>query len=185
MKKKLAIFLIYLIWVNAGVPASNKRTGEKRYRNKVYGFSVAIPEKVTLEVDDPPLPQHGCGLVISKDPQAVIWVGADYNAAEWESLSEAQMTYFGFLKKHNQDLEKLSQKPTYLYNLKALRSSSRYKDTNTGQMMREELLIAFRRRKGQIAVVYRVQMRTPELAYERNSKIYEETIKTFRLEHMP
>ncbi|HXE62195.1 MAG TPA: hypothetical protein VN519_01570 [Bryobacteraceae bacterium] len=54
------------------------------YRNRVYGFSVAIPPGVTYTRTQPPNPDHGLGITL-KD-QAKLWV--DASSTESSSTGE-------------------------------------------------------------------------------------------------
>ena len=52
------------------------------YQNWDYGYEVRIPINLFGYGSQPPAPNHGFGILISRSPKAYVWVDASYNVAE-------------------------------------------------------------------------------------------------------
>jgi len=152
-----------------------------RYFNHNYGYSVFLPSGLIGTSDPPPLPQHGFGITLSRNPSAYIWVDGSFNAADWASLDEAIDYRLDTIKEREGNSEVLSRISTRLHRLPAIRFTVRYKGPSTGEPIVEDVIIAIRKRRRDVGIVYATGLTTPESRYPKDKELLNRLLKTWRI----
>lgn len=158
-----------------------------RYVNYKYGYSVLIPKQMRIAAPKPPAPQHGFKIKLSEHPSAVIWVEGSYNAALWHSLNEVLEGHLDYLKEEvGVELEVLARSPVDLSGLEAVRLALKYKKQGSGEIVREDFIVAMRHQKNvPVGVVYELGLTTSESRYQADKSTFNQLFSQWRLEPLP
>jgi hypothetical protein len=174
----------------ANAPAVAQTNGyiivKGRYYNYDYAYSVSVPRGLVGFRNPAPAPNHGFGIDLSKPQRSYLWVDASYNAAELKSFDVTLKESLGYLKDEGCINISVSQRTsTRLSKLRAARFVIRYKDPQSGENMVRDQIIALRKAKGEVGIVYEIALRTPEYRYSKDKDVLARTQRTWRLEPLP
>ena len=157
------------------------------YHNVQYAYSIRIPQGMKIKTNPPPSPQHGFAILISNSPNRTIWVNADYNVLDWESLSEAGDFHIEDLQDKHGPIVEEKRYPSKLASLPAMILLTRQEGRDMAEPMISECVIALRKgkRTGESGIVYEISMETTEQYYSADHLIFETLRADLRLEKQP
>jgi len=156
------------------------------YSNYEYAYVVELPRRLVAFGPRAPMPQHGIGLVVSREPKSYIWVDGSYNAAFLESLDAAINQHLEWLAQDGTGIEVLRREKTHLQKLPALRLVARYKSIATGEIRVQDLIIAFRPYEGdERGITYTIGLIAPESHYEKDVAVLERIVNGWRMKALP
>jgi hypothetical protein len=159
---------------------------KKRYSNYEYAYRVELPRELIGFTDPAPMPQHGIGVVLSKEPKSYIWVDGSYNAAFLESLDAAINQHLKWLAEDGTDIEVLRREKTRLQTLPAMRLVARYKSLATGEIRVQDLVVAFRQYDDdERGITYIVGLIAPESRYNEDVAVLEKIVSEWRMKPLP
>ncbi len=184
MAKKIILLLFVFLHLSVA-PSIHSKGHKEKYSNHQYGYSVSIPEGLAIRASSPPLPQHGFRIGLSTDAQAYVWVDGGYNTLDWPNVQEAVNTHLEWLKQRSTDFVQVRQESVLLDRLQALRTIVRYRNSVTGKLMIQDLVLALRERKNQTGILYTCGLRTSEPQYPKGKGVFERMMKSWRLRPLP
>lgn len=157
-----------------------------RYSNYEYAYSVKIPQGLIGLSDPAPVPQHGIGITLSKEPKSYLWVDGSYNAAFLESLDAAINRHLEWIAEDGADLEVVRREKTHLQQLPAMRLVVRYKSFATGEIRVQDLLVAFRPDEDtERGITYTIGLIAPESRYNEDVMVLEKIVNGWRMKPLP
>lgn len=138
---------------------SNERKNDKniikvggRYINRVYGYTVIIPDSFRAYAARPPLPNHGFFIQLH---ESRVTVDGSYNTLFWKSSEESiQFWIDGIEKEIGRKVTIVKREKTYLAGLEAEQVIIRYEENGRKRMA--EYLVAFRSEKDGNQIVYTI-----------------------------
>jgi hypothetical protein len=158
----------------------------KQYSNYEYAYGIEIPRELVGYSDPSPLPQHGMGIALSKEPKSYVWVDGSYNSFFFNSPDEAIDQDLEFLAKDGTGLEVLRREKAKLQKLAAIRSTVRYRSLATGENRVQDVIIALRPYDGGAGgITYTVGLISPESRYKDDVTILEQILNGWRVKPLP
>lgn len=152
-----------------------------RYVNEVYGYSVEIPEGLVGVGAAPPAPNHGVSIVLSEEPEARIWIDGSYNSLFWSTLDEAAAAHVETAKRQASEVEVIGRSPTRLHNLTGTRITLRRK----GGAVIEDIVLALRKTKDEVGIVYSLSLSTPESRYTQDKEVFDRVVQSWQARRLP
>ena len=146
------------------------------YSNPTYHFSVRVPKGLVGHSSPPPLPQHGFGIVLSWTPRAYIYFDGSYNAADEGNTTEIASTRLRWLRDSSLKILSTQRQHTHLGPLSARRFVARHTCPKVRGVFVEDTTIALSR-----GIIYTVSLLTTDERYQRDRRIMNEMLKTWRL----
>jgi len=163
-----------------------------RYTNCDYGYYVVLPSGVIAHGSHSPAPNHGFVVSLpdvgrtseaSLNDQRYIWVNAEFNMSESQSLRGVANYQFDLASRDKANRRVLESEPTKLGGLSAIRFRFEYDGANG--RTREEEVVAFRPEKAGVGIVYEIGLRTELVYYARDSQWFDQMRLGFRLLSLP
>jgi hypothetical protein len=151
------------------------------YHNYNFAYSVRIPNGLVGFKPPPPLPQHGFGIDLSKQPKSYFWVDASYNALNWESFDEAISANLRYIEEDGTDVKLIRRSATTLGGLQAVRFVIQYKVRSTKERIVQEMVLAFRRSRSEVEMTYEIGLTAPEARYKQDREVIAQIQKSWRL----
>ncbi len=169
---------------DSGVKPAGRRVFRGRYYNRQYGYSVTIPKGLVGTNAADPAPDHGIGITLSEQPKAHIWTSAYYIGDPEASVDKDVDNFIEYTKKYDASwLEVLGREPARLHNLPAVRAVLRYQARETGEVMINDSVTAFRTGAETgvpDGITYAVGLSTPESRYPQDKAVYEQVVGSWR-----
>ena len=153
----------------------------ERYVNHVYRFSVEIPHGLVGYGAPDGAPAHGVAIVLSKNPKALIYVAAHYNALDLKSPNEAVDQQLEWVEERGSDMEVTRREQVFLQNLPATRFAVRYKSKKTGKLKVEDRVTALRQNGKDVGIIYELMLDSTEDRYNEDIVIYEQILKGWKM----
>lgn len=156
-----------------------------RYINRVYGYSVQVPEGYTGYSSPPPAPDHGLIIIPSGEgilpDAAATYISTDgsYNAAFHTSADEIVDERIGWRKEKAKDLTIIKRDSIQLGKLPAEYISMRFKDDH-GRVFIEDLTVALREIEGEVGIFYTIGLSTTEDRYNQDKTIYDQVLESWK-----
>jgi hypothetical protein len=147
--------------------------------NPNYGYSVVIPKGLIGHKAAAPAPYHGFGIVLSWEPRSYLYVDGSYNSLDLESLQEVEKTHLDWLKDESGKIISVQHKNTKLGNLQARRYIAKHTCPKASGNFIDDYTFAFSKEKG---IVYTVALLTTVERYEKDKRVLEEILKTWKLQ---
>jgi hypothetical protein len=154
----------------------------ERYAHCDYGFYVVLPHGFVGHSTKPPNPNHGFVVRLPEvgstqetaaDGERVIWVNAEYNAWEIESLSEAGAFAVKVMAADAKGFKEIARDRVQLDNRPAIRIKAEY-DEPQGRVIAEQV-IAFR-----AGILYEIGLVTKVGDYAADGQQYAKILAGFR-----
>ena len=155
------------------------------YSNYDYGYSVRIPKGLSALRSPAPLPNHGFVIHLSERLTALISVDASYNAAEWTSFEDAIKAHVdNFKREVDGDVSIVDRVTTVLGGPRAIRFTIKPTITGTDDFKVREVLVAFRRVRGEVGIVYEIVLTTLNSRYNKDKQLVVDLKRTWRLKSL-
>lgn len=163
-----------------------------RYTNCDYGYYVVLPSGVIAHGSHSPNPNHGFLVSLpdigktseaSVNDRRFIWVNAEYNMSESQSLRGVANYQFDLANRGKATGQNFDRKPTTLGGLSALRFGFEY-GSGDGRTSEEEI-VAFRPEKAGVGIVYEIGLRTGRADFDHDNQWFERIRLGFKLLSLP
>ena len=152
------------------------------YSNYDYGFSVRIPKGLIALQSPAPFPNHGFAIQLADQPSAVLSVDASYNAGEWSSFEDAIKAHVDIFKRElGYDVNIVDRVQTVLGGLRAIRFTIKPTISGPTDFKVREVLLAFRRVRGEVGIVYEIVLTTLNSRYNKDKYLVGDLKRTWRL----
>jgi hypothetical protein len=150
------------------------------YRNPNYLYAITLPPGVVCLSDPPPVPQHGCGIQLSEDSSAYLWVDGSYNTLERVSSSDALRDQCDEFLQEGTEVVVLKHVSTLLGDLPAERLTVRYRKVGEITATVKDVVVGLR---GEIEnygdMIYTIGLISPESRFANDDKIFEAILQSW------
>jgi len=151
-----------------------------RYRNLNYGFAMTIPKGLTGHDAPTPAPHHGFGVVLSWEPRVYIDFDGSYNANDL-SLRETEEKFLGYLRQDSASVQSVSSKAFKLGPLLARRQVVYHTCAGHKDVFVDDQVIALSRDG---SITYTAWLMTTTSRYEKDRKLFEKFLRTWKLSNI-
>lgn len=149
------------------------------YENRVYGYSVEIPEGMVGLGATPPAPQHGFGIDLDNPrstewmrgpefPKSYVYVDGSYNSLGWRRPDDALNSNLDFLREKGKNVRIRERVEMRLGGLRAVRVIATYEED--GEEVVNDEVVAFDD-EADPSIVYTLSLSTPRSKYLRDRPV--------------
>ncbi len=132
-----------------------------------------MPPHIVAYGSPPPLPAHGIGITLSREPHSYLYVDGSYNAGLAPKVSIVARENEGYLRKDSISVERVIRNWAHLGRRRALRTRINH-TCGAGAFVTDEILLL---RRG---IVYTVSLTAPDSRYKRDKRVLEAIARSFQ-----
>jgi hypothetical protein len=151
-----------------------------RYVNWPYQYSVVIPKGIAAYDVPDPANHHGFGIALGEPLQSFIFVGGEYNSAEYKTPREAAMRAVGYLRQDGAQIESETISKSRLGTLNAARLVVMYTCPGSADRYVQSSIMALSPSKG---FLYTIEIYSPSNRYESDELVLDQIIKSWKIIH--
>lgn len=157
-----------------------------RYTNYDYAYSVRLPKGLTGLQSPAPFPNHGFVIELADDAKASLSVSASYNAAEWNSFTDAIIAHKSYFKREvGSEIDVVAKAPAVLGGLRAIHFTMKPRTSPSSDPEVRDVLVAFREVPGEVGFVYEIVLRTQTSRYPKDKHRLTDLQRSWRLRPLP
>lgn len=146
------------------------------YYNYPYGYMIIIPDGLTGYGSHVPAPQHGFGIVLSKDPKGYIWVDGSANTLYFESLEQLVEHELSWFREGNSRILSVKKEKIKLGHLPAYRLVIKYRCKNHSFIADKVVSIDNERQ-----IIYTLSLISAKEKYSEYSDVFDKMAKSMQL----
>jgi len=151
---------------------------EGRYANSQYGYAVSLPVGRVGHDAPPPASNHGFGIVLSWTPRASIYVAANYEVADDDTLAKQEASHRQFTRQDAHRVLSTKSMAAQLGALPAARLIARYECKGLRGLYITDEVVAL---SDDRSVVYTMALLTTVKRYRKDKAVFEEMVRSFVL----
>lgn len=182
-------WLTYSVWAGPNerrsLVAEGRRSFRGSYINRIFGYSVDIPNDFIGLGAVPPAPNHGITIWLDDNAGSHIEIDAEYNALDLTSAMQQGDIGLDGLKQLGASKIKIKREITTLCNLSALRQTLRYEDVAGTPGIEEAVfaLLSMPKRSGEsyrAGIAYEVTLWTTPESLENTEPLFLQVLRSFK-----
>ncbi len=161
------------------LPPEGEVVHEGRYTNVNFLYSVTIPLGLKCLSTPPPAPHHGCGIDLSKEPKAYLWVDGGYKALDRVSSEDALREAVDSLLQEGTEMLVLKRVSTQLGDLQAERLTVRYRKAGEVEATVKDVVMSLRIVKNYGDIIYTLGLESPEARFAKDDEVFEAILSSW------